>query len=44
MKLLHFYSNDEIKLGIKTEEGIIGIENTVIVIIENIGTLTNTLF
>ena len=30
MRLLHFLSEDKAKLGIKTEEGIIDVENTVI--------------
>lgn len=30
MKLLHFYSNDKVYLGIKTKEGIINVEETVV--------------
>lgn len=40
MKLLHFYSNDKIYLGIKTKEGIINVEETVI---SNKSTLPTTL-
>lgn len=41
MKLLHFLSEDKTKLGIKTEEGIIDVENTVIKNKSNLSTDLN---
>lgn len=41
MRLLHFLSGDKAKLGIKTEEGIIDVENTVIKNKSNLSTDLN---